>query len=235
MDTPHLHRPLSRVAALRLAAGAAASLAFGLPAAAAAPVATSVPPAEGLERLAAGNKRFVAGALTNNSDGLVERRLALTGHQAPFVTILSCSDSRVPLELVFDQNVGDLFVFRNAGNFVVDSVLGTLEYGYASLGVKLIVVMGHEQCGAVSATYDAIKNDKPLPPNLDIVQKAIAPGIASVVSASGSKQDAVLANVRAQAERLKGSPVLGPAIASGDCVVVAAEYRLGSGAVDILK
>lgn len=232
---PHIDRPLSRVAALRLGAGAAAALAFGrLPALAAAPVAESVAPTEAMARLVAGNKRFVAGSLTNQ-DGVTERRLALTGHQAPFATILSCSDSRVPPELVFDQNVGDLFIFRNAGNFVVDAVLGTLEYGYAALGVKLIVVLGHEQCGAVSATYDAIANDKPLPPNLDVVQRAISPGIASVVTAHGSKQEAVLANARAQAKRLSLSPVLGPAIANGDCKVVAAEYRFDTGSVDLLN
>jgi len=187
-----------------------------------------------LARLTAGNARFVSGKLVNQN-GVTERRLALTGHQAPFATILSCSDSRVPPELVFDQNVGDLFVFRDAGNFVVDAVLGTLEYGYASLGVKLIVVLGHEACGAVSASYDAVASGKPLPPNLDIVQRAIGPGIASVVGAHGSKQDAVKANVRAQTEKLKASPVLGPAIASGDCKVLGAEYRFDTGAIDLLS
>jgi carbonic anhydrase len=232
---PHVDRSLSRSAALRLAAGAAASLSLGrLPAIAAAPAATSVPPAEALARLVAGNKRFVAGTLSNQ-DGVTERRLALTGHQAPFATILSCSDSRVPPELVFDQNVGDLFVFRDAGNFVSDNVLGTLEYGYGALGVKLIVVLGHESCGAIAATYDAVAENKPLPPNLDVLQHAIAPGIASVVAAKGSKQEAVVANVRAQAEKLKASPVLGPAIASGDCKVVAAEYRFHTGVIDFLK
>jgi carbonic anhydrase len=230
----HVHRSLSRGGALRLGAGAAASLAFGrLPAFAAAPAGPSVKPAEALARLMAGNKRFVKGTLTNQ-DGIVERRLALTGHQAPFVTILSCSDSRVPPELVFDQTVGDLFIFRNAGNFVTDAVLGTLEYGYGALGVKLIVVLGHEQCGAVSATYDAIKDDKPLPPNLNIVQGAIAPGIANVVDEHGSKQAAVLANARAQAAKMKSSPVLGPAIASGDCKVVAAEYHFRTGEVNLV-
>ena len=133
------------------------------------------------------------------------------------------------------RNVGELFVFRDAGNFVSDNVLGTLEYGYGALGVKLIVVLGHESCGAIAATYDAVAENKPLPPNLDVLQHAIAPGIASVVAAKGSKQEAVVANVRAQAEKLKASPVLGPAIASGDCKVVAAEYRFHTGVIDFLK
>jgi carbonic anhydrase len=230
----HDHLSLSRRSALIAGAAALGSLYTGrLAAWAAAPAAPSVDPAEALARLVAGNKRFVGGTLSNQ-DGVTERRLALTGHQAPFASILSCSDSRVPPELVFDQNVGDLFVFRNAGNFVVDSVLGTLEYGYSALGVKLIVVMGHEQCGAVSATYDAIANAKPLPPNLDAIENGIQRGIWPVVAAHGSKQEAVLANVRAQTEKLKASPVLGPAIASGDCKVVTAEYRFDSGAVDVL-
>jgi len=166
--------------------------------------------------------------------------VALTAGQAPFASILSCSDSRVPPELVFDAKLGDLFVVRNAGNIVAAAVLGTLEYGYDVLGVRLIVVLGHEKCGAVSATYDALRDKKPLGPNLDVLQRAIAPGIAGVVTAHGSATQggvlhaAVLANAKAQAAKLLDSPVLGPAIRKGACKVVAAEYGFVAGRVDFL-
>ena len=157
----------SRSAILRLGAAAMLAGAAVGPARAAAPASASMSPADALARLQAGNTRFVAGTLSQAS-AATERRLALTGHQAPFAAVLSCSDSRVPPELVFDQNVGDLFVFRNAGNFVDPAVLGTMEYGYAHLGVKLIVVLGHEACGAVKATAQAVHDHKRLPPNLDV-------------------------------------------------------------------
>lgn len=203
------------------------------PARGANPPATSVSPQRALDRLRAGNDRFVAGALTHQS-GVVERRLALTGGQAPFVAILACSDSRVPPELLFDQSVGDLFVARNAGNFVTDAVLGTLEYGYSVLGVKLVVVLGHQSCGAIGATYDALKNAAPLPSHLDAIENGIRAGIASVVSAGGTKDAASIANAKAQARRLSRSEVLHKAIVAGDLRVVAAEYHLGSGRVTLL-
>ncbi len=110
-------------------------------------------------------------------------------------------------------------------------VLGTLEFGYSVLGAKLIVVLGHESCGAVNATFDAIKEHRTLPKNLDVVQKSIQDGIRHVVTSGGTKDAATVANAKAQAVRLKVSPVLGPAIQSGDCKVIAAEYHLASGKV----
>lgn len=217
-------------------AGAATALAAGLfpsVCSAAAPPETSVSPAEALSRLVAGNARFVAGSLTHQ-DSVTERRLAFTGHQAPFASILACSDSRVSPELLFDQSVGDLFVYRNAGNFAQPAVLGTLEYGYSVLGVRFILVLGHEECGAVKASYDALRDGKPLPPNLDVIENAIAPGIAQVVAARGSTHDAVVANAKAQAVRLSASPVLGPAIASGAIQVAPADYDFASGKVTLL-
>lgn len=222
---------LSRADVLRLGAGALAAIgvAAELPAAAAS-AGAGVNPSDALARLTAGNARFVSGAI-KNYQGIPERRLALAGGQTPYATLLTCSDSRVAPELVFDEHVGDLFVFRNAGNFVVPEVLGTLEYGYGALGIRLVVVMGHTSCGAVNATYDALAEHKMLPPNLDLIQKAIQDGIRPVVAARGSKDAATVANAKAQAEKLKASPVLGPAIADGDCKVVAAEYHLATGKV----
>ncbi len=218
---------------LRLGAATGAGLVLTARGAFAAPPATSVAPHEALRRLKAGNARFVANTLSQQN-AVTERRLALTGHQAPFASILSCSDSRVPPELIFDQNVGDLFVYRDAGNFVQSAALGTLEYGYANLGVKLIVVLGHEACGAVKATYGAIADAKPLPPNLDVIEKAIAPGITAVVEAHGSEHDAVVANAKAQAKRLSESSVLRTAIAGGDLQVVAAAYDFHTGVVTLV-
>jgi carbonic anhydrase len=205
-----------------------------LSALAAAPPAESVPAAEALARLAAGNQRFARGSLTHQN-GLAERRMALQKGQAPFATILSCSDSRVPPELVFDQNVGDLFVIRNAGNFVDAAVLGTAEYGYRSLGSKLILVLGHEACGAITATFDAIKSGKRLPPHLDAIESGIEAGIAQVVASNGTKDAASVANAKAQAAKFAAmSSVLAPGIASGDLEVVAAVYHLTSGKVEIV-
>ncbi|MBC5803503.1 MAG: carbonic anhydrase [Candidatus Eremiobacteraeota bacterium] len=178
-------------------------------------------------------------AALTNQNGLTERRLALTGHQAPFAAVLSCSDSRVPPELIFDASIGDLFVVRNAGNVVTPAALGTLEYGYGALGIKLILVLGHEKCGAVSATYDAIRDKKPLPPNLDVLQRAIEPGIAQLAAARASSEQgalhaAVVANAKAQAANLRKSAVLGAAIRNGDCTVVAADYGFEAGKVSFL-
>jgi carbonic anhydrase len=224
---------LSRAMLLRMAAATGLAAAAPANALAAAPASARVRPAEALRRLAAGNARFVSGRLTQQNTVTV-RRLALTGHQAPFAAILSCSDSRVPPELVFDQNVGDLFVYRNAGNFVQPAVLGTMEYGYSALGVRLIVVLGHEACGAVKATYDALADQKPLPPNLNVIEDAIAPGIRSEVTAKAGMHRAVVANARAQAARFAESPVLGPALTRGDVRVVAADYDFASGKVTLL-
>jgi carbonic anhydrase len=205
-----------------------------LPAGAAAPPATFIPASEALARLTAGNARFVAGAMTNQN-GVVERRMALAGGQAPFATVLACSDSRVAPELIYDQRVGDLFVVRNAGNFVTDAVLGTIEYGYSALGSKLIVVLGHDSCGAISATYDAIKSGVPLKPHLDAIEHGIAGGIARVIAAHGTKNAASSANAQAQAAKLgTRSAVLHAGLASGDLRVVAAEYRIADGHVTLL-
>jgi carbonic anhydrase len=223
---------LSRRHLLTNSAAAALALSIPLRAGAAAP-ATSVPAAEAHARLVTGNERFVAGNL-RYQNGLAERRLALAGGQAPFAAVLACSDSRVAPELVFDQNIGDLFIARNAGNFVTDAVLGTLEYGYEHLGSKLIVVLGHESCGAISATYDALANGTPLPPHLDAIENGIRAGIAGVVHEHGSKDAASAANARAQAARLQRSPILAHGVAAADLEIVAAIYHLKTGAVVFL-
>jgi carbonic anhydrase len=229
-------RTIARRTLLRLlAASIGLSGATRLPVEAATSTATAVTADEALARLTSGNSRFVAGTMTNQN-AVVERRRALTGGQAPFATILACSDSRVAPELVYDQHVGDLFVVRNAGNFVTDAVLGTIEYGYSVLKSRLIVVLGHDACGAISATYDAIKSGTPLKPHLDAIQNGVAGGIAGVVAARGTKNAASAANARAQAVKLAArSSVLHTGLAGGDLRIVAAEYHLGDGRVTLLQ
>jgi carbonic anhydrase len=231
-----LHIEAHAVSRGRFIAGAAASAAtFALAAGASAapPAGAAVGPAEALARLTAGNARFVRGNLTHGNLA-VERRRLFAAYQAPFASILSCSDSRVPPELVFDQNVGDLFVVRVAGNFADDVGLGTLEYGYSALHSKLLLVLGHEGCGAVKATVDAIKTATHLPPHLDALQHAISPGVASIAK-TASYNDCVVANVRTQVTNLRNAkPVLAAAVASGDLRVVGAEYTLHSGKVTLL-
>jgi carbonic anhydrase len=227
---------VKRHAAIQSIAGFTALSATGLPllAGAAMPAAPGLTPAEALARLKAGNDRFVAGALTNR-EGTVERREALTGHQAPFATILSCSDSRVPPELIFDEHIGDLFVLRNAGNFVTDAFLGTAEYGFANLGSDIIIVLGHESCGAISAVYDSIAGGKALPPHLDSIGAGIAPGISKIVADKGGKPAAEIANARAQAVNLtQQSTVLSDGVKSGKLKIVSAIYRLASGRVELV-
>jgi carbonic anhydrase len=201
---------------------------------AAAPAGTPVvDPTEALDRLEGGNERFVKGTISHTL--AADRRRAFATYQAPFATLLSCSDSRVPPELIFDQNLGDLFIVRVAGNFADTVGLATLEYGYSALNSKLIVVLGHEGCGAIKATVDALKSGTELPPHLNALQHGIAPGIAAIAK-TGTYDDCVIANVRNQVKELRAAgPVLGKAVGTGDLNIVGAEYTLASGKVKFLE
>lgn len=234
MPTPD-DRGVSRQRFCASIAAFLAAAALGGNAGAAPPAGTpQVRPSEALARLMSGNGRFVSGNLTQGNIAL-ERRRAFATFQAPFATVLSCSDSRVPPELIFDQNLGDLFIVRVAGNFADDVGLATIEYGYSALHAKLLVVLGHEGCGAIKATVDAIRSGTELPPHLIALQRGIAPGIASV-AATGTYNDCVIANVRAQVAKLsRAQPVLAKAVAAGDLQIVGAEYALKSGKVTLLS
>ena len=222
----------SRNRFLRAAGAGLGTLAFvRVPAGAAAPVMANVSAEDALSRLVAGNARFVADQRQERGP-VADLRVTIAKKQTPFATVLCCSDSRVVPELAFDQTVGDLFVVRNAGNFVNESVFGTIEYGVANLGTELVVVLGHDSCGAISATYDAIKDQHPLPPHLDVIENAIRPGILPIVLANGSKDEATVANERAQVRRLTTlSSVLQDAVERRAIRVVAATYFLRSGEV----
>ena len=189
---------------------------------------------EALSRLLNGDKRFVAGKSEEPTGAaLVERRHALAKDQKPFAVILGCSDSRVPPELIFDVTLGDIFVVRTAGEVVDAIVLGSIEYAIEHLGTKLIVVLGHERCGAVTAAVSGATDTGDIPD----VLKAISPAVEETKGQSGDAiENAVRANARDIARRLKSSgPIIAPRVQSGEVKIVAAYYSLDTGQVELLK
>jgi carbonic anhydrase len=202
-----------------------------LPLASLAEEAAAVPPDEALTRLVEGNRRFVVGTATHPHQS-VERRTQLAQGQHPIAIVLTCSDSRVAPELYFDQGLGDLFVIRNAGNVVDDHVLGSIEYAVEHLHVSLIVVVGHEKCGAVAAAVSGGH----VPGHIGSIIELIAPAVAISKNQPGDKTDnAVRANARlSSAGVAKAAPILDAATHSGKVKVVAARYDLASGKVEIL-
>ena len=202
----------------------------------------NVSPQLALARLRAGNERFIAGTRCIEALTSASRRHDLVESQHPCATILTCSDSRVPVEQVFDQGLGDLFVIRVAGNVVAPSLIGSVEYSAAVLGCELVIVMGHSRCGAVKATLDVVQGTGQVPTESigDIVER-IRPGIEPVVRAPHAAQDAQLldraiaANVRASVEALRrGSPLIEQRLKERTLVVLGAVYDIGSGLVTFL-
>ncbi len=198
-----------------------------------------------LDRLRAGNRR----AVTNQplaSAGMDASQLAILAQgQHPFAAVLGCADSRVPVEAVFDQSAGDLFVVRVAGNVAAPTEIGSVEYAVASFGLRLVVVLGHTQCGGVMATLDAVRSPEVSPTGpIAAVIDQLRPPVQSVLDASASDADAsrvglvaraVRANIRYVVERLqRESSLLRRAVADDGLVIVGAEYRLDSGRVEFL-
>ena len=225
---------LSRRKILLSAAGllAAAPLA-GM--AQAQPVAAADTPDAALNLLIEGNARYVANQ-TRERD-FSAARASRTQGQAPFAAILGCADSRVAPELAFDQGPGDLFVVRVAGNFVTLERLASLEFGAAVLGTKLIMVLGHNSCGAVNATVTALQKGNTLPGHISDLARAMKPGIEPVLKQSGDdlQQRAVIANVRYNAQRLQhAKPILAEMVAKNEVRVVGAVYDLATGKVTLV-
>jgi len=190
-----------------------------------------VNPDAALKRLLEGNKRFVDGkGQTPNQSRLRLQETAVA--QYPFAAILGCADSRVPAEIVFDQGLGDLFVVRMAGNVVSPTAVGSLEFSTAVLGSQLIIVLGHERCGAVAA---AVKGD-PLPGRIGTFVEDIKPAVARVKSKSGDAvENAVVANVQYQVELLQATSVmLTQMIQEGKLKIVGGRYDLDTGEVKIV-
>lgn len=244
---PSFHAPLSRRQVLRLSA---AGLAAGLCAACRAwtrdplPVAGPTPTLRGpepvesasaLERLLAGNARYVADFALYPGQ-TVERREQVAEGQYPFAAILCCSDSRVPPEVLFDQGLGDLFVARVAGNVLDDELTGSLEYAVEHLGVRLILVLGHERCGAVRAALESVLAKTELEGHLGRLVQALEPAIEEASLADGDAWEAVaLANVRRQAALLRTSgPILAEKVAAGELEIAAARYDLDTGWVTLV-
>jgi carbonic anhydrase len=191
-------------------------------------------PQASLARLVDGNRRFLSGAAGSaarpwSSDMATEV-------QRPFAIILGCSDSRTPVEILFDVGFGDLFVVRIAGNIVAPSVVGSIEFAASQFGSRLVVVMGHTRCGAVGATVHALETGLgPESKNIRSITDRIAPHVEEIVRhGSGPEviREAVRANVRASADHLRhGSRLLEELVSAGRVVVVGAEYELETGAV----
>lgn len=185
-----------------------------------------------LKMLLDGNQRYVANRLTHPHQDTA-RRGEVAKSQHPFAAVLSCSDSRVPPEVVFDEGVGDLFTVRVAGNVATDDVVASLEYAVAHLGPKLIVVLGHERCGAVDAT---MKGGIP-EGHLNALVDRIKPATDAVKGKAGDTLDlAVRRNVANVVKQLQTTqPILAKDVASGAIKIVGARYDLDSGLVEILK
>lgn len=195
---------------------------------------------DALKRLQEGNQRFVSDRKDGGAPTGESHRRALVDGQAPFAIILGCSDSRVPAELVFDQGLGDLFVIRVAGNIVAPSQIGSVEFAAAQFGTRLVVVLGHSSCGAISATLDELAQpSQNQSRNLRSIVERIRPAVATLME-TDLKNDrkqlthhAVRANVRASADHLRhGSEILENLIDKDGLLVVCAEYSLETGEVD---
>jgi len=213
---------------------APAWLAFLPEAALAAGAAAQISGAAARQRLIAGNERFVAGK--SRRIDYPRRRRAVAPAQAPFAIVLGCSDSRVPPEIVFDQGLGDVFTVRVAGNIADDVALGSMEYAVEHFGTPLIVVLGHERCGAVSAAVAAIAAGAVPPPHIASLVAALRPAVEATKGMKGDPvQNAIVAHVRGTVDALKISrPVLAAAVGSGRLSVVGAEYHFKSGRVGFL-
>jgi carbonic anhydrase len=193
----------------------------------------TISPADAVTRLMAGNRRFLDKSAPSSARSF-SPQLASTP-QRPFAIVLGCSDSRTPVEILFDEGFGDLFVVRIAGNIVAPSVVGSIEFAASQFGTRLVVVMGHTGCGAVTATVKAIQTGLGSESkNIRDITDRIAPHVQHLVQ--GGKADvreAVRANVRASAHHLRhGSQILEELVLAGRVAVVGAEYELASGAVD---
>jgi carbonic anhydrase len=192
------------------------------------PAQTTQPPDTALKQLMDGNARFVRGRLTSFDEDMTILKEKTVAKQEPFAAVLSCADSRVPVELVFDQSIGHVFVSRVAGNICTPEVIASLEYGVAVLGVPVIMVLGHDGCGAVKASIDA----KAVPGQISALY---APLRAAVERAGPDLTATIKANAQIQAELLRtASPVIAGSVSDGKLKVVSAYYDLATGTVILL-
>jgi carbonic anhydrase len=196
--------------------------------------------AEALDRLRAGNQRFAAGEPGGVAPAGEARRAELVSGQAPFAIVLGCSDSRVPPEIVLGQGLGDLFVIRVAGNVVTPALVGSVEFGVEEFGARLVVVLGHSDCGAVAATLESLeRQEEARSANLSAIVDRIRPSVEPLMSTDlrndrrALLDEARRAHIRASVKHLvRGSDTLARFIAEDGLAIVGAEYSLETGLVD---
>lgn len=192
-----------------------------------------ITPEEALKLLMEGNERFV-NQKRNNPNQDMARLTEVAEGQSPFAAVLSCADSRVPPEIVFDRGLGDIFVVRNAGNIATPEEIGSLEFGTLVLGAKVLMVTAHEHCGAVKATMKGGE----VPGTIGSILESIAPAVTGF---EGKQEDPVAvesvaqANVKLQIERLMASPVISELVTAGKLMVVGGYYDLDSGTVTMVS
>ena len=224
-----------------LLSGGAALLGAGVlgsaaPAAAGGPDGPVHGPGAALARLIAGNRRFITGHARHPHQTLDDLHELAAG-QHPFAITLGCADSRVAPELLFDQGLGDLFDNRVAGNIVDDLLLGSIEFAVEEFGSPLIVVLGHERCGAITATIEAIETGGTAPGHIGAIVAALRPIVEPVLDRPGDPvENAVVANVRAQVAALSArSPLIAGHVAAGELRIVGARYDLDNGRVSLVR
>jgi carbonic anhydrase len=198
---------------------------------------------EALALLRNGNRRYVADVRSHDTLPSRARRIELAAGQEPFAAILGCSDSRVPVEIVFDQGLGDLFVIRVAGNIVAPSQIGSVEFAAEQFGTRLVVVLGHSRCGAIEATLEQLQRPKENQSrNLHSIVDLVRPSVEGLL-ATDLRHDlnalihqAVRANIRASVDHLRhGSEIIEHLIQEDGLLVVGAEYSLETGMVDFFE
>jgi carbonic anhydrase len=199
-----------------------------------------IPAKEALRLLSEGNARFRSDTRLGDDATGARRRIELAVEQFPFAIILGCSDSRVPAEIVFDQGLGDLFVIRVAGNIVAPSQIGSVEFAAERFGTRLVVVLGHSSCGAITATLEELsRNSREQSPNLRSIVNRIRPSVQPLLSTSLANDPealvhhAVRANIRMSVDHLRhGSELLEQLTQNAGLLIVGAEYNLESGVVE---
>jgi carbonic anhydrase len=233
MSIQHPQINLSRRTLFKFGAGAigtgvlTAGLGSNLLAAEKTPAKEEITPDKALQELLDGNERFVK-TKRRNPNQTYSRLVEVAKGQKPFASVLGCADSRVPSEIVFDQGLGDLFVCRVAGNIATPEEIGSLEFGSLVLGSKVIMVVGHERCGAVDATIKGAQ----VPGQIGSLLEAIKPSVESSKSQSGDKlENACKANIVAQVKKLESSPVLSELIKTEKLKIAGGYYDLDTGRI----
>jgi carbonic anhydrase len=198
---------------------------------------------DALERLRDGNRRFISDEVSEEVSAIRKHRAGAAAPQSPFAIILACSDSRVPTELIFDQGIGDLFVIRVAGNIVAPSQIGSIEYAAKQFGTRLVIVLGHSNCGAIIATLRELAlKESHRSPNLRAIVDRIRPALDSVLEEYYDAEDeavvasCVRANVQASVDGLQhGSLILEKLIEAKELNIIGAEYSIETGYIDFFE